>query len=100
MPKINLTVAHDLGVEEAKSRISRLVAETRTEFGGKITELQESWNGHVETYSFRAMGFAVHGTIEAQPKAVLIELNFPWTALPFKAKVESELLKHASALLR
>ncbi len=99
MPKINLVIPHTLGVEEAKRRISRLVAETRDEFGHMISDLEESWNGNVETFRFRAMAFAVHGTIEAQPAAVLIELHYPFAAIPFKGRVESELLKHARALL-
>jgi len=100
MPKISLTVAHKLGVEEARRRIGHLVAETREEFGDKITDLQESWNGNVDTYQFRAMGFNIDGTIEARADAVSIEVHFPWAALPFKGRVESELLKHATALLQ
>ena len=99
MPKINLNLPHNLGVEEAKRRVSHLVAETREEFGHMITDLQESWNGNMETFSFRAMGFAVNGTIEAQAAAVLIQMHIPLAALPFKSRVESELRKHAEALL-
>ena len=99
MPKINLTLSHNLGTEEAKRRVNHLVAETRTKFGDVISDVEESWNGNVQTFRFRAMGFAVNGTIEAQPSAVLIQMHLPFAALPFKGRVESELSKHAKALL-
>jgi hypothetical protein len=92
-------VPHRLGPDEAKSRIVKLLSETRNQFDGKVTDVVESWAGNVETFSFRAMGFAVDGTLEVQPSEVLIDMNLPWAAVPFKGRVESEILKHARELL-
>jgi hypothetical protein len=99
MPKIKLSVPHQLGQDEAKSRVTKLVAESRVKFGSNISDVQESWAGNVDTFSFRAMGFSVDGRLDVQPAAVDIELNFPWAAVPFKGRVESEILKHARELL-
>jgi hypothetical protein len=99
MPKISLTLPHTLGAEEAKRRVNHLVAETRVKFGDVISDVEESWNGSVQTFRFRAMGFAVNGTIEAQASAVLIQMQLPLAAFPFKSRVESELSKHAKELL-
>jgi hypothetical protein len=99
MPKIDLSVAHKLGQEEAKKRIASLIADSRTRFAGKISNVAESWNGYVDAFSFEAMGFAVSGKLAVQPAQVSIELHLPLVAYPFKARIENELLTHARELL-
>jgi hypothetical protein len=99
MPKIQLNLPHTLGAEEAKRRVNHLIAETRVKFSNVISDVQESWTGNVDTFQFRAMGFAVTGTIDAQPAVVLIQMQIPLAALPFKGRIEAELSKHAKELL-
>ncbi|HEY3913861.1 MAG TPA: polyhydroxyalkanoic acid system family protein [Verrucomicrobiae bacterium] len=99
MPKIHLAVPHALGADEAKKRVTNLVAQTRQDFGGKVSDLSEAWNGFVNTFSFRAIGFSVTGKLEAQPAQVVVDIDLPFAALPFKGRIESELLAHARALL-
>ncbi|HEX3717953.1 MAG TPA: polyhydroxyalkanoic acid system family protein [Verrucomicrobiae bacterium] len=99
MPKIHLSVPHGLGAEEAKKRVVNLVAQTRQDFGDKISDVSEAWTGLVNNFSFRAMGFSVGGKLEAQPAQVLIDMDIPFAALPFKGRIESELLAHARQLL-
>jgi hypothetical protein len=99
MPKINLSVPHQLGQDEAKSRVSKLIAETRGQFGDRVTDLEEAWTGNLDAFRFRAMGLAVDGQLEVLPAEVRIDINLPWAALPFKSRVESEILKHARELL-
>ena len=99
MPKIDFSVAHTLGQEEAKRRIASLMADSRTRFAGQISNVAESWNGYVDAFSFEAMGFSVSGKLEVQPAQVLIEMNLPWAAYPFKTRIENEILTHARELL-
>lgn len=99
MPKIKLSVPHRLSQDEAKSRLTRLLAESRAQFGQHVSDVQEAWAGNVDTFSFSAMGFDVDGRLDVQPAELLIDINIPWAALPFKGRVESEILKHAQQLL-
>ena len=99
MLKIKLSVPHQLGQEEAKSRVSKLIAESRGQFGDRVTDLEEAWTGNSSAFRFRVMGFAVDGQLEVQPAEVRIDLNLPWAALPFKSRVEGEILRHARELL-
>jgi hypothetical protein len=99
MPRISLSVPHKLGQDEAKSRIAKLIADSRTQFGDKMADLTETWSENVETFSFRTMGFAVDGKLDVQPAEVLIDINLPWAAIPFQGRVKSEILKHAIELL-
>ena len=99
MPKMALTISHSLGTEEAKRRITNLVAETQKQFGGMISDLEESWSGDTGSFHFRVMGFAIAGRLEVEPALVQIEISFPFAALPFKSRVETEILSQAKALL-
>jgi predicted NBD/HSP70 family sugar kinase len=99
MPKINLSVSHNLSQEEAKRRISTLLADSRTRFAGKVSDVTESWSGYVDSFSFEAMGFSVTGKLDVQPAEVHVEMNIPWAAYPLKGRVEDEIRKHARELL-
>jgi hypothetical protein len=99
MPKIDLSVEHKLTQEEAKKRIANLLADCRNRFAGQISDVAESWHGLVNSFSFKAMGFAVSGQLDVQPAQVRIELNLPWAAIPIKGRIESEILTHARQLL-
>jgi hypothetical protein len=99
MPKISLSVPHQLSQETAKNRISGLIADSRERFAGQISQASESWNGYVDDISFQALGFSVTGKIDVQPNEVLIELNLPLAAYPLKGRIEKEILAHARELL-
>ncbi|HUD47873.1 MAG TPA: polyhydroxyalkanoic acid system family protein [Candidatus Baltobacteraceae bacterium] len=99
MPKIHLSVPHVLGQEEAKRRVAVLLADTRSQFGGHVSDVAEAWSGWVDIFSFRAMGFSIEGKLEVQAAQLLIDIDIPFAALPFKGRVESEILTHARELL-
>jgi hypothetical protein len=99
MPAIKISVPHKLGADEAKQRIEKLVAETRDQFGGHVSDLQESWNGNHGKFSFRAMGFSVSGNLLVEPNVAHVEIQLPFAALPFKSRVENEILNRAKQLL-
>jgi hypothetical protein len=99
MPKMTLVVPHKLGTEEAKRRITQLITDTKEQFGSMISDVGESWSDNTDDFSFRAMGLAVSGQLQVEANSVQIEINFPFAALPFKSRVEKEILSHAQALL-
>lgn len=99
MPKINLSIPHTLGTEEAKQRINKLATETKKQFGGMVTDLEESWTNDTGNFKFRAMGMAVAGRLDVEPAQVRIELGFPLAALAFKSRIEQEITSKAKALL-
>jgi len=94
-----MSVPHRLSQEEAKSRISKLIADTRDKFGHQVSDVEESWTGHTDMFSFRAMGFSIDGRLDVALAEVSIDINVPWAALPFKGRIESEILKQAGQLL-
>ena len=99
MPKSSVTVPHTLGADEAKRRLSGMLAQTREQFADSISDVQETWNGYVNDVSFRALGFHITGAISVEPAQVQVDIQFPFAALPFKSRIEREIVEHARALL-
>src|SRR5579862_6864098 len=99
MPKINLSIPHQLSQDEAKERIARLIAENRAKAFDGISDLAENWSGYVDTFSFRYRGFAVTGKLEAQEAQIVVNVDLPFMALPFKGRIEQEMLTCARQLL-
>jgi hypothetical protein len=99
MPKINLSIPHNLTQDEVKNRITGLIADARSRFAGEVGNMAESWNGYVDEFSFQAKGFSVSGKLDVQPAQVMIELFLPWAAFPFKHRIENEILTRARELL-
>lgn len=99
MPKISLSIPHQLSQEEAKTRISRLIAENRAKGFDEVSAVTETWTGYVDTFSFRARGFAVSGRLEVQAAQLVVDVHLPFLALPFKGRIEEELLARARQLL-
>ncbi len=99
MPKINLSVPHNLTRQEAKCRIRALIADCRSRFAGHVSNVAECWSGYADAFSFKAMGFSVSGKLEVQPAQVLVEIVLPLAAFPLKGRIESEIQAHARQLL-
>jgi hypothetical protein len=98
MPRISLSIPHCLAQDEAKTRIVGFIADARRQIGG-VSDLKENWIGNTGTYKFRAVGFAVEGRLEVLTDVLAVEIDFPFAALPWKGKAESEIRTQAVALL-
>ena len=99
MPKLNMTVSHNLTQDEAVERIRNLLNDVKTEFAEKVSDLNEDWNGNTGRFSFKAMGFPVSGTLMVKPGTVEISGNLPFAALLFKSKIETVIKDRAKTLL-
>ena len=99
MPKLKIDVPHKLTRQEAEGRIKNLLSETAKKFQDKITNLEENWSGGKGTFSFKAAGFAVSGTLEVKDQIVVLDGNLPLAAVFFKTKIESKIREEASRLL-
>ncbi|MGE5679287.1 MAG: polyhydroxyalkanoic acid system family protein [Bacillota bacterium] len=99
MPKMNISVPHNLGAGEAQNRIKNLVGDLKKQFGDQIDNVQESWEGNKGNFSFRAMGMSIDGNILVKPDSVSLEGNLPLTAMPFKGTIERTIKDQLSSLL-
>jgi hypothetical protein len=99
MPKINVTIPHQLGTTEAKNRIQGAVAEAMGRYGDKVSNLQERWEGDRGAFSGKAMGFNLSGTVTVRPDAVEVQGDLPLAAAMFKGQIEAAIRERGSKLL-
>lgn len=94
-----MSVPHSLSQEKALNRVKNLLGQVKNQFADKISDLNENWDGNVGTFSFKAMGFAVSGTLTVTPAEVKLEGTIPWAASLFKGKIQDTIRERASELL-
>jgi len=99
MPNLKIEVAHQLSEREAMRRIQNLLTEIKRDYGDRVTDLHETWTDSGGKFSFRAMGFAVSGTLRSRPGMVELSGDYPLAARPFKGKIEGMIRERAEQLL-
>ena len=100
MPKMSMTIPHQLGEQEALSRIQGMLGDVKQQYGSQITDLSERWNGNTGDFSFKAMGLALAGKIQVREREVAIDGDLPWAAKPFQGTIEATIRERAERLLR
>lgn len=99
MPKSTVTVGHELGKDEALTRIKGILAQVKQQYGDRITNLEENWTDDGGSFSFQAMGFKMAGTLAVSDTDVAITGDYPWAAKPFQGTIEATLRERAERLL-
>ena len=99
MPKMTVKVPHQIGQEEARTRIQRLLADVKDRYAGQISDVEERWSDNRGEFSLRAMGFNVSGTLEVRPDEVELNGDLPFAAMPFKGRIETTIRERAEQLL-
>jgi len=99
MPKSTVTVGHELGKDEALTRIKGLLDHVKQQYGDRITNLEENWMDDGGSFSFQAMGFKMAGTLAVSDTDVAITGDYPWAAKPFQGTIEATLRERAERLL-
>lgn len=99
MPKSSVTVQHQLGKEEAVSRLKNILASAKEQYGDRISDLKEHWTDNGGAFSFKAMGFKISGSLVVTDTDATINGEFPWAAKPFQGTIETTLRERAERLL-
>lgn len=100
MPKMNVTVPHQLGRDAALGRLKGLLGDMKQQYGDKITDLEENWNASGGTFSFKAMGFKLSGNLDVTDSEMRLNGDLPWAAKPFQGTVEATIRERAERLLK
>lgn len=99
MPRVTMSVAHQLGQEEAIRRLKERSAAVKDAARAQVSDMQDSWEGNRLTFSFSAMGVRVKGTMNVEPSAVKIDAEVPLVAMMFKKMVEQRVTAELGQLL-
>ncbi len=96
---MNITVNHNLPINEAKSRIQKLAQELKQEHGDKISDYKENWNGNMAEISAKSMGMKLKGTLNILADRITMDGKVPLMAKPFKGQIESSIRTKLTELL-
>ena len=99
MPSMNVTVTHALGAAEAQRRMESVLPDLKTRFADFIQGLDESWTGGVNTFTLKAKGMTIPGTVTVTDDSASLQAELPFAALFFKSTIESALREEATKLL-
>lgn len=99
MPGFNASVPHELGAEEATSRLRGFVDKVLDRFGDQIQSSDGSWTDNVLDFSLTAMGMTVQGKLTVEDQLAKVEGQLPFMALPFKGKIEESIASELASEL-
>jgi putative polyhydroxyalkanoate system protein len=91
MPSISVQVPHQLGQAGAQAALQNYFNANQALVTQKVTDLEQTWRGHVLDYAFKSMGMKVSGTLDVQPDSVQVVAQLPLAAVMFKGMIETQL---------
>ena len=91
MPKINVTVAHQLGQQAAADRLRSFLSRLKEKHQDQVGNLQEEWSDNSLKFGFKSFGFQFQGTGSVSDTDAKIDLDIPFAAMMFKGKIEGEI---------
>ncbi len=91
MPKMSISVPHELGQEGAAERLKGFLGRIRERHESQVRDLQEEWLDNVLKFSFKTYGFAIKGAAEIEASEVKLDCDLPFAAMMFKGKIEQEM---------
>ena len=99
MPKLSVAVPHELGKEEATSRVKGFAEKLNERYQDQAKDLEHAWEDDTLSFSFRTMGMNFKGAIAVAEDAVNIDGDLPFAAMMFKGKIESSCREELTKLL-
>ena len=92
MAKIERTINHSLGLEQAKVAVGALADKLQASFGSFISEVK--WNADKTSAEVKGKGF--DGNFKVSDKDVKLVMNLGLLTSAFKGKIEQEIDKNTT----
>lgn len=100
MPKISVSVPHQLGQQVAADRLKSFVARLKEKHQDQVSDLQEQWTENALKFGFKTFGFQFQGTGNVSDSDAKIDVDIPFAAMMFKGKIESEMRETLTRVLQ
>jgi hypothetical protein len=97
---IVITVPHNLGAEEAKSRIAKQLEHLRRDYIDKLAYSEANWNGNTADLRVVAFGQTATGKICVISDSLRIEVQLPWILAALTGKIQGVLKSNAEESLQ
>ena len=99
MPKISITVPHELGQPEAARRLGGFMDAIKKKYAGQIKITEENFGESSGTFAFKTMGMTVSGQAEIGDTSVTVDCDLPFAAMMFKGRIEKEMRESLEKVL-
>ncbi len=94
-----VSIPHNLGREEALRRLKGGMGNLRSQFGDKLTKLEDKWTGDRMDFDVRALGQSVTGHLEVFNDSVRVEVQLPWVLSMIVNKIRPFIEKQGQLML-
>jgi hypothetical protein len=99
MPRIRVEVPYKIPQDEALGRIKARIAQAKSQYSDKVSNLTEDWDGYAGKISGSGRGISLSGNIDVNPSVVAVEIALPAAAIFVKGKIEKGIRGELAALL-
>lgn len=99
MPKVETTVAHALGLDEAITRLRAHSDVLQKHWASQVSDVVEEWADDVLNVSFKAFGFPIRAQVTPEPEAVAVAVDIPVAAIMLKGAIKQQINKDLEVLL-
>jgi hypothetical protein len=96
---ITLTIPHDLGRAEARTRVDRGFADFAQRFGGFSGPISKTWEADRLRFSLETFGQAISGLIDVEDAAIRVEVLLPNVLALVADKLKGRLRSEGRLLL-
>jgi hypothetical protein len=97
---MKLKIEHNTTKAEAKKKVKGLLKGLAKRHSDVVSDVQETWDGDLLDFGFRARGMKAQGTMEVTEDEVVVEGRLPLLARPFESRIKSAIEKEARSLFR
>ena len=90
MSQVTVVVPHNIDPALAKANAARLV-EAKLKELTDVQDFQMQWAEHVGTFHFKVFRLSIQGTVEIEPKQIVVNVHLPLVAAMFKGRIRKEI---------
>ena len=99
MSKIEMSIPHSIGKDEALNRIKKLLGNVQTRFSGQLKDVKQEWNDNEGSFSFSVMNMPVSGKLTVNNGEVSLDGKLPLAASFFQGKIKEVIMEEAKKVL-
>jgi hypothetical protein len=81
---------HNVSKQELRDKIESELTGLLAGFGDAVSDIQQSWQGDMMRFSFRARGMKIKGTLLVADAEVVLDVDLPFMAKLFEGTIRDE----------
>lgn len=97
---MEVKVDHTFSQEEALAKMKSFLGKLKEEYGDKVDDIEEKWDGNAGNYSCKFQGMKLEGKIKVTDGNVVVNGKVPFFALPFSSVIESTIKGELDKVLK